>query len=111
MQSERIHDRPITKKWFARDFRGMNTWSSLYLQPPALREQYRIRSQCRLPLTAHDSGSGWFAIPFLQDSFIPYSMPVYPGALGVHRRPEVLSVGYGGFGTVARYPGSLRIDE
>jgi hypothetical protein len=29
----------------------------------------------------HDSGSGWFAKPFLYDSFIHYSTPVYPGAL------------------------------
>ena len=29
----------------------------------------------------HDSGSGWFATPFLCDSFIHYSTPVYPGAL------------------------------
>ena len=33
----------------------------------------------RLP--AHDSGPGWFATPFLCDSFIHYSTPVYPGAL------------------------------
>ena len=29
--------------------------------------------------STHDSGSGWFAIPFLYDSFIRYSTPVYPG--------------------------------
>src|SRR3954454_11800747 len=28
----------------------------------------------------HDSGPGWFATPFLYDSFIHYSTPVYPGA-------------------------------
>ena len=32
-------------------------------------------------LATHDSGSGWFATPFLYDSFIHYSTPVYPGAL------------------------------
>jgi hypothetical protein len=32
-------------------------------------------------LTTHDSGSGWFATPFLYDSFIHNSTPVYPGAL------------------------------
>jgi len=32
-------------------------------------------------LAMHDSGSGWFAGPFLYDSFIHYSTPVYPGAL------------------------------
>ncbi len=39
-----------------------------------------------LPPPPHDSGSGWFAIPFLYDSFIRYSMPVYPGAFGLSRR-------------------------
>src|SRR5271157_5085279 len=28
----------------------------------------------------HGSGPGWFATPSLYDSFIRYSMPVYPGA-------------------------------
>jgi hypothetical protein len=32
-------------------------------------------------LATHDSGSGWFATPFLCDSFIHDSTPVYPGAL------------------------------
>lgn len=32
-------------------------------------------------LATHDSGSGWLATPFLCDSFIHYSTPVYPGAL------------------------------
>jgi len=37
-------------------------------------------SMAALRLTTHDSGSGWIAIPFLYDSFIRYSTPVYPGA-------------------------------
>lgn len=32
-------------------------------------------------LATHDSGSGWLATPFLYDSFIHYSSPIYPGAL------------------------------
>ena len=32
--------------------------------------------------TTHDSGSGWIATPFLYDSRIRNSTPVYPGALG-----------------------------
>ena len=32
-------------------------------------------------LATHDSGPGWFANPFLYDSLIHYSTPVYPGAL------------------------------
>ena len=32
-------------------------------------------------LAMHDSGPGWFAKPFLYDSSIHYSTPVYPGAL------------------------------
>ena len=33
-----------------------------------------------LPPPAHDSGSGWFAIPSRYGSFIRYSLPVLPGA-------------------------------
>src|SRR6266699_1280088 len=36
---------------------------------------------------AHDSGSPWVASPSMSDSFLPYSMPVYPGAPKVHRLP------------------------
>ena len=32
-------------------------------------------------LATHDSGPGWIAIPFLCDSSIHNSTPVYPGAL------------------------------
>src|ERR1700733_10172967 len=38
-------------------------------------------SMAALRLATHDSGSGWFASPFLYDSSIHYSTPVYPGAL------------------------------
>ena len=38
-------------------------------------------SRAALRLPAHDSGSGWFATPFLRDSFIHNSTPIYPGAL------------------------------
>ena len=38
-------------------------------------------SMVALRLATHDSGSGWFATPFLYDSFIHNSTPVYPGAL------------------------------
>src|SRR5216684_2885985 len=38
-------------------------------------------SPTALQLPTHDSGSGWFATPFLCDSFIHDSTPVYPGAL------------------------------
>ena len=34
-----------------------------------------------LRLATHDSGPGRLATPFLYDSFIHYSTPVYPGAL------------------------------
>jgi hypothetical protein len=45
------------------------TCAPVNASPPALR------------LQTHDSGSGWFATPFLCDSFIHNSTPVYPGAL------------------------------
>jgi hypothetical protein len=38
-------------------------------------------SMAALRLATHDSGSGWFPTPFLSDSFIHDSTPVYPGAL------------------------------
>jgi hypothetical protein len=38
-------------------------------------------SMAALRLAVHDSGSGWLATPFLHDSFIHNSTPVYPGAL------------------------------
>ena len=38
-------------------------------------------SMAALRLATHDSGSGRFATPFLYDSFIHNSTPVYPGAL------------------------------
>src|SRR6266852_2514283 len=38
-------------------------------------------SPTALQLPTHDSGSGWLATPFLCDSFIYNSTPVYPGAL------------------------------
>ncbi len=38
-------------------------------------------SPAALQLPTHDSGSGWLATPFLCDSFIHNSTPVYPGAL------------------------------
>ena len=38
-------------------------------------------SVAALRVATHDSRSGWFATPFLYDSFIHDSTPVYPGAL------------------------------
>ena len=38
-------------------------------------------SMVALRLATHDSGSGWLATPFLYDSFIHNSTPVYPSAL------------------------------
>ena len=37
-------------------------------------------SMAALRPATHDSGSGWLATPFLCDSFIHDSTPVYPGA-------------------------------
>ena len=38
-------------------------------------------SSAALPTALTSSGSGWFAIPFLCDSFIHYFIPVYPDAI------------------------------
>src|SRR5215831_17136544 len=37
-------------------------------------------SSASFPPPSHGSGSGWFATPFLYDSFIHYFTPVYPDA-------------------------------
>ena len=37
-------------------------------------------SMVALRLATHDSGSGWVATPFLCETFIHDSTPVYPGA-------------------------------
>jgi len=37
-------------------------------------------SSASFPPPSHGSGSGWFATPFLHDSFIHYFTPVYPDA-------------------------------
>ena len=57
--------------------------------PVAIISQLNTRPACApvnasmaaLRLAMHDSGSGWLAGPFLCDSCIHDSTPVYPGAL------------------------------
>jgi hypothetical protein len=57
--------------------------------PVAIISQLNTRPACTpvnasmaaLRLATHDSGPGWIATPFLHDSFIHNSTPVYPGAL------------------------------
>src|SRR5262249_10794762 len=49
---------------------GGSAWSFV----PTLRVR-----PCSTP--SHGSGSGWFATPFLYDSFIHYFTPVYPDAI------------------------------
>ena len=59
--------------------------------PVAIISQLNTRPACTpvnasmaaLRLATHDSGPGWIAIPFLYDSFIHNSTPVYPGALSI----------------------------
>jgi hypothetical protein len=48
---------------------------------PSLQIPLSNASRAALRLPSHGSGPGWFAIPSLYDSFIRYSMPVYPGAI------------------------------
>jgi hypothetical protein len=78
---------------------GMKIKPEAWNHPSAVRQisfQACLRSltargpRCCLPLRLPPyeglrmTGAGWFATPFLWDSFIPHFMPVY---LGVHRRP------------------------
>jgi hypothetical protein len=77
-----------------------SVWPSALLNdvgtPVAIISQLNTRPACApvnasmvaLRLATHDSGSGWIATPFLCDSCIHDSTPVYPGALStllVHR--------------------------
>src|SRR5438874_2615119 len=48
---------------------------------PSLQIPLSNASSAALLLLSHGSGPRWFAIPSLYDSFIRYSMPVYPGAI------------------------------
>ena len=45
-------------------------------------------SSASLPPPSHGSGSGWFATPFLYDSFIHYFTPVYPDAIQAECLPH-----------------------
>ena len=54
--------------------------------PPACAPVNASRPALRL--ATHDSGSGWLAMPFLRDSFIHCSTPIYPGAPTVHAGPH-----------------------
>ena len=45
-------------------------------------------SSASLPPPSHGPGSGWFATPFLHDSFIHYFTPVYPDAIQAEGLPH-----------------------
>ena len=59
--------------------------------PVAIISQLNTRPACApvnasmaaLRMATHDLGPGWLATPFLYDSFIHNSTPVYPGALRI----------------------------
>ena len=48
---------------------------------PSLHMPLSNASRAMLPPPSHGSGSGWFATPFLYDSFIHYFTPIYPDAI------------------------------
>jgi hypothetical protein len=48
---------------------------------PSLHIPLSNASSAASRLPSHGSGPGWFATPFLYDSFIHYSTPVYPDAI------------------------------
>lgn len=60
------------KRWISR-LNALPARAPVNASPPSSR------------MSTHDSGSSWFAIPSTLDSFIPFSMPVYPGALSPPR--------------------------
>ena len=49
-------------------------------------------SMAALRLATHDSGPGWIPIPFLYDSFIHNSTPVYSGARTQHPAREASEI-------------------
>ena len=64
---------------------------------PCLHIPLSNASSATLPPPSHGSGPEWLATPSLYDSFIRYSMPVYPGAIQPKRADptcciQVLSV-------------------
>ena len=52
---------------------------------PSLHIPLSNASSATLPPPSHGSGPEWLATPSLYDSFIRYSMPVYPGAIQPRR--------------------------
>src|SRR5260370_29423033 len=48
---------------------------------PSLQIPLSNASSATLPPPSHGSGPEWLATPSLYDSFIRYSIPVYPGAI------------------------------
>ena len=48
---------------------------------PSLQMPLSNASSAASRLPSHGSGPGWFATPFLCDSYIHYSTPVYPDAI------------------------------
>jgi len=73
---------------FARHRRRLWSWlfrSSSTSGIPSLHVPLPNASSAALRLPSHASGSGWFATPFLPDSFIHCFTPVYPDAIRAER--------------------------
>jgi len=73
---------------FARHRRRLWSWlfrSSSTSGIPSLHVPLPNASSAALRLPSHGSGSGWFATPFLHDSFIHCFTPVYPDAIRAER--------------------------
>jgi hypothetical protein len=47
------------------------------------------RFKCDVTAPSHGSGPEWFAMPSLYDSFIRYSMPVYPALSSPEGLPHI----------------------
>ena len=59
---------------------------------PSLHVPLSNASSAALRPPSHGSGSGWFATPFLYDSFIHYFTPVYPDAIRTIRAYAELGI-------------------
>ena len=60
---------------------GFGFFGAHYFGIPSLHMPLPNASARSLPPPSHGSRSGWFATPFLYDSFIHYFTPVYPDAI------------------------------
>ncbi|MCW5982736.1 MAG: ATP-binding protein [Bryobacteraceae bacterium] len=71
---------------------GWNDFGAHWLGIPSLHVPLSNASRAALRLPPHGSGPGWFATPFLYDSFIHNFTPVYPDAIQTRGLPHYMTI-------------------